>query len=74
MKPCPNCGATLDGFFMKGYVSGKATIFFNEDGEYDEMFNEEMFWSKSPKVIRCNNCGKIRHDVFKFNETTIKEL
>lgn len=62
MKPCPHCGATADGFYMRGQVSGPAEIVFQSDGRYREAHTD---YSRITRygAVRCGKCNKIRRDV-----------
>jgi hypothetical protein len=73
MKPCPHCGGIREGFVVKGFMSGPAQSYYDENGDYSELNMDKTYWTHESEVVRCANCGKIRHDVYLLDRIKVQE-
>lgn len=69
LPPCPHCHA-VSMFRMREDARGTIYSWFNERGEYDGADHDKIY-GVSNGVIRCGECGKIRHDVVRTTDNTI---
>jgi len=73
LPQCPRCGDNEYGFWTKAQMHGPAELFYNPNGEYDEMSTDRMYTTESG-VIYCGKCNKMRRDlILKNNKITTKE-
>lgn len=71
IKPCPRCGGNR--FLVHGIMKGPAISYYDEHGVYQELDLDRCYWESQSKSVRCENCLKIRKDVY-LDDGIIREL
>lgn len=56
LPPCRKCGCKR--YYVNGIARGTAKAYFNEEGEYVEMWTERA-WFDLSFVVRCEDCSTI---------------
>ena len=59
---CPNC-RTCNTTFINATAQGTALMYFDGDGTNTEVYADKT-WFKPSKTIRCDDCAKIRKDLY----------
>jgi hypothetical protein len=54
-------------------MKGSATSYYDEFGNYQELDLDRCYWESQSEVVRCENCLKIRKDVY-LDDGTIREI
>lgn len=68
--PCPHCGGK--GFYVNGTMRGAVATYFGEMGEFQEMNLDRTYCELISKVVRCQDCCKVRRDVTLDNNKQIR--
>lgn len=68
-SPCPHCGYK-DGFLIYGQATGRALVYYDGDGQYEETDFDKVY-ARQSQVIRCQGCRKVRRDVIYTDDHTI---
>ena len=61
LPPCPHCGR-IGGAYLNHRVYGWSQSYYDDTGRY-QMSDYDGTGSKHSETIRCDECGRIRHDL-----------
>jgi len=68
---CPHCGDTRNTY-RTARASGTVELYYDEQGEEDYTYSDDVYFEPWSEAVRCCSCQKIRRDVSPAGRVTVQ--